>query len=42
MKRIIAITISALLLSGCIAMWKNPKGPQRYKSMPTIMPASDR
>ena len=30
MNRILAIAISALFLSGCIAEWKNPKGPQRW------------
>jgi PBP1b-binding outer membrane lipoprotein LpoB len=37
MKRILAIAISALLLSGCIAQWKNSNGPQHSKES-TVVP----
>ena len=30
MKRILTIALCALMLCGCIAEWKNPKGPQRW------------
>jgi len=41
MKRILALTISALLLSGCIAEWKNPNGPQRDWSGSSGQPMTD-
>jgi hypothetical protein len=34
MKRNLTIALSALLLSGCIAEWKNPHGPQRWSGTP--------
>jgi len=36
MKRILAIALSALMLSGCVAEWKNPRGPQRWKDQPGV------
>jgi hypothetical protein len=30
MKRVLLIAVSILLLSGCIAEWKNPHGPKRW------------
>jgi len=36
MKRFLTIIFSALMLSGCIAEWKNPKGPQRWKDQPGV------
>lgn len=36
MRRFLLIAISALLLTGCIAEWKNPKGPQRWSGSPYI------
>ena len=30
MRRLLSIALSALMLSGCMAEWKNPKGPERY------------
>jgi len=30
MKRLLVLATSALMLSGCIAEWKNPNGPQKW------------
>lgn len=34
MNRILTIALCALMLSGCIAEWKNPGGPTRWKDTP--------
>ena len=41
MKTILTVALSALMLSGCIAEWKNPKGPQRWSGGPNIQPMAD-
>ena len=41
MKVILTVALSALMLCGCIAMWKNPKGPQRWSGGPNIQPMAD-
>ena len=38
MKTALTIGLAALLLSGCIAQWKNPNGPQRWSGSPNIPP----
>ena len=34
MRQILTIALCAMLLSGCIAEWKNPNGPQRWSGSP--------
>ena len=41
MRLILTIAVSALVLSGCIAEWKNPNGPQRWSGSPDIPPMHD-
>jgi len=41
MMQILAIIISALLLTGCIAQWKNPNGPQRWSGNPANGPQAE-
>jgi hypothetical protein len=41
MKIILTLALSALMLCGCIAEWKNPKGPQRWPAGPNIQPMAD-
>jgi hypothetical protein len=36
MTRLLAISLCVLLLSGCIAEWKNPNGPTRWSGQPDI------
>jgi PBP1b-binding outer membrane lipoprotein LpoB len=41
MSRILTISLAALLLSGCIAEWKNPNGPQRWSGTPASGPQAE-
>jgi hypothetical protein len=41
MKRLLTIALCALALSGCIAEWKNPHGPQRWSGEPYISPMNN-
>jgi hypothetical protein len=34
MRSVLAITLATLMLSGCVAEWKNPNGPQRWSGTP--------
>ena len=38
MRRLLVIAMSALMLTGCIAEWKNPNGPQRWSTGLEVAP----